>query len=234
MGSNKSRFLLFIVFSIIAGVGCSQVNFSQSKHIDQSSFAQTPVPNATPTLTPLPSVIPSTTSVAYPSYAKIANAPYQYAQTEILINPQDDKITCEITAFMGPLEINLCFDVPDLCWTTPIATVNKTLDYTCAQAIRGEEILASRNDTACVATTQPLTAAELSQINDPQIYKVVSDSVDPSGAVPKPESVLPVLNTIMLDTSCRCHYASEDTPGFFYKYPALEAHCHSHFSDVYR
>jgi hypothetical protein len=229
MALNKNSLILCILFALISAVGCSQVNFSQKKNNDLSSYS--PPPEATNT--PLPTAAPAAVSVKYPSYAKIANVPALFEQSEILINTQADNNSCVLSAFVSPIESNLCFDVPDLCWTTQINTVTKSTDYTCAQAFRAQVILAARGGNACVAATQNLTSLQISQINDPTIYKVDNDAVDTSGAVPDPTTVLPALNSISLDSACRCHYSSNDTPTFIYKYPALEEHCRYHFGDVY-
>ncbi len=229
MAVSKNSLILYMVFASIFGIGCSQVDFLQKKNSDFSSYSLPPNPISTPSATTLPASV----SVMYPSYAKITNMPTLYEQSEILVNPQADNNSCAMTAFISPIENNLCFDVPELCWTTQINIVTKSSDYTCAQAFRAQDILTARGGNACIASTQNLSSIEISQINDPTIYKVDSDAADTSGAIPDPGTVLPTLNSISMDSACRCHYSSNVTPTYIYKYPAMEEHCRNHFSDTY-
>jgi hypothetical protein len=216
----------FITVIAALSLGCSKIDFS-GKH--STSLASEIMPGQDTHI----QTSQISTSISYPSYAKVSQLPLQHEQTEIFVNTQADQQTCLITAFVSPIEANLCNEVPDLCWTHQIATVSKTSDYTCHQAYRAEGLLYARLGTACTPITQMLSPTELAQINDPQQYAILTSNIDNSGLMPDPATTLPTLNSISLDKYCRCSYTSSDQLGFQYSYPALESHCDAHFNDVY-
>lgn len=242
-----------IVILLLSIIGCSSNGFdgvygkqvvNAEVPVNESDLTS-PMASSTPTPTPtaqpvIPSeVLPTAQAISYPSWAKVAHIPMMYAQSELSVKLLEDNLSCRLSVDVQPMAqaggSALCFDVPDLCWNTEVAVVQRTSDFTCAREYRAKEILTARNDVACVARpAEELSVLELSQINDPTIYKVKTEVVDPSGAVPDPNTVLPTLKSIKLDSSCRCVYESFDMPTFLYEMPALEEHCRAHFGDIYQ
>jgi len=201
--------------------------------------------------------------VNFPFYVQSVNIPLQSEQTELFIIPQADLHTCQVQSFNKPVGGDqLCLDVPDLCWSNIVTTLDRDKDFTCAQAFQAQTITSTKVNNSCVPRTDFLSSKELQQINDPQIYAITSglSLLDPESSqlsnLPSIQSffetqqaqALPLLQAITLDDSCRCSYSSEigqtdlfpngnnntsSLAPLSFKYPALPEHCHAHFSDTY-
>lgn len=175
--------------------------------------------------------------VTYPSYSRVVNQD-QSEQSELLVNPQSDGATCEIVELTGPIsssnEMNVCETLPDLCWTNKVATVNKASDLTCAQAFRASDLLFSRSQAPCSPTTESLSSSEKNEINNPSFYRTNNELSMLNVQMASVSTLVPQLDSISLEASCRCNYSSTNESTGKYKFPALEEHCSSHFSDIYR
>lgn len=177
-------------------------------------------------------------SVAFPSSASGLNEE-RMEQSELLVNPQADQATCQITELTGPLGIlgatNICDNLPDLCWTTTIATINRESDLTCAQAFRAAEILKERNNRGCEPQQQSLTTHELADINNTLRYPTTAPASNEEGLpLSDPRVKLADMDSISLEGSCRCNYSSSNPSADKFKLPALEQHCRAHFGEIYR
>ena len=216
------NYVLAILGLSFLSIGCSKASF---QIVQQTNLNSDNNPSSTPTTTKI---------IVYPSYAKIFHSPSLYEQTIISVEPQSDDNTCDITATVSPMDLGLCADIPDLCWQESIAKVDRTNDITCAQAYKAKDIKVARGGQACVLSSQTLSVIEVNQINDPQIYALKSESMDPSISPSNMTGNLPSIKSIVLDTSCRCDYLSNDLSSFTYKIPALEDHCRAHFPEIYK
>ncbi|MEY4617621.1 MAG: hypothetical protein RJB66_2581 [Pseudomonadota bacterium] len=175
--------------------------------------------------------------VSYPSYSKVTNQD-QTEQSEILVNPQADESTCEIVELTGPISsssgLNVCETLPDLCWTNKLASVTRTYDRTCAQAFRAADLLKSRAQNNCRAESFSLSGLEKDQINNPSLYRIGTESATLNVQIASATAVIQQIDTITLESSCRCNYSSSNESAGIYKFPALEEHCRTYFSEVYR
>jgi hypothetical protein len=252
--SHKLRHTWLVLPILLNLIGCSQVNFYKNGEQTKPPVTFGSDENgesSSPSTAPLSM---NGTKVTYPSYANVANVPYQYARTQIFVNPQLDNQTCTVVAQTDLLESGLCTELPDLCESYTITTVHRTSDFTCHQAFRAIEILNRQSSKTCQPQSQALSNQELEQINNPNIYETINepttdstttesltyavpinliDHPETDGATPDPKTVLPILSTIAIDSSCNCTYNSSGSTTVIYKYPALEAHCHSHFNTVW-
>lgn len=198
-------------------------------------------PTATPTATPI--ILPKAQVVTFPSYSKISNSPFQGNISILSFETNSNNLTCKVNAYNFVQNNEFFCTDPELsyfCNFAEIPDVNKNTDYTCAQAYRGLSILNSRGGKSCSPTSQSLTPVEISQINDPNIYKVNANGVDFATLIPSsslqindPRQVVPTLNTISIDKNCKCNYSTTVIPSFIYEMPALEEHCRSHFNTLY-
>lgn len=180
-----------------------------------------------------------TLRVVYPSHARV-DFPNPGKRSEILVNPQPEGNVCEISELASPAqesaEEDLCRDLPDACWINQTFKVSRDSDPTCAQAFRGQEILEARNGEACQVRTETLSPQEMSEVTNPSFLMVELNPEDGLAALASLDmgSLLPQMDTISLESSCRCNYTSSRDLGFKFKLPAFENHCRQHFVDIYR
>ena len=180
-----------------------------------------------------------TASVVFPSYANLLDVAEE-KQSEILVNPQNDKTTCHIVELIGPAdafpEIKTCEGLPDLCWTNTLAIVDREGDPTCRQAFRASEILNSRNAQICPLLKASLSHSEMDEVRASANTGEAISQTASSALIPIPlfGSMAADIDTISIDAACRCHYSSSKLELNNIQWPALERHCQSHFSEIYR
>ena len=253
VGASHRGTVVACLLVLLTTIGCSDNSFSsQSSKITASETPlETATPSPTPTPTPspenppaeepppiVPPGVPESQVLTYPTFFKVQGYPIQYLQTEFTIKTLDDGLSCILRGETQPQSqvggLFLCLDSPELCWTTDVATVTRTTDFTCGRAYRAVEVFQGRGGSDCPVSVQALSDLELTQINDPNIYKMKTGSTDPNGLNLDPATTLPTLKSIKLSASCRCDYSSLDAPNFKYDLPALEEHCRAHFPEIYK
>jgi hypothetical protein len=220
---EKYFLAVLVVFGLgCLNLGCSQTIFSSN---EQSSEAVNTISDGSPFGSA--GKVTVTTLSKSQIYDPILGL---YIVTSV--NLKADGITCEVSTETWS---EVCADpeLSDLCMNVKTESVGKSVDYACAQVFKAKDILIARNGLSCIAKSEALTGFEVSQINDPNIYKIAAE-VPINGGVQLPQVDIPSLTGIALDASCLCTYdSSGGALGASYKLPALNGHCRAHFPDVY-
>jgi hypothetical protein len=96
--------------------------------------------------------------------------------------------------------------------------------------------------SACIAQKKILDKADRAQVTDPEVYgagaSLSTDAeLEPGVEIEEMSDDIDVLSTLAgishigLNSDCQCYYENEKDTDFKARWPALESHCESYFSE---
>ncbi len=236
-------------------IGCNRVSFSAQSPVSLASELPPVVQGANAEalgivpVSPIKNVTDSKNkvSVEFPFQFQILNFPYLYTLSKISMQLQAGG-SCQVVHKMELSEEGLCESDPalaDFCSTSIVKTLSSQ-DFTCQRLARAEAL--EKEQDSCLVQREELTQTDRSELADPQIYAAGSSEAESSQADPESEtqlsgdveempddidvvSTLSGLSHIGLSSDCQCFYENASDSGFKARWPALESHCKSYFSE---